>query len=92
VARTRAELDPSRVEVAVDRLRGDAEAGGDLLAAIAVDDVTQAVPLTVAEQIGLYGRIVSPFSHGKSVAAALDAANLIRPSLMPTTAAPAPQP
>jgi hypothetical protein len=92
VARARAELDPGRVEVAVDRLRGDTEAGGDLLAAVAVDDVTQAVPLTVTEEIGLYSRIVSPFSHRRSVAAAMDTANRIRPSLMTRTATPAPQP
>jgi hypothetical protein len=62
-----AELHPGGVEIGVDRLRRDAEPLGDLLAAVAIDNIAEAVPLTIGEKVHFRSRVISPLTHRPSV-------------------------
>jgi hypothetical protein len=53
VPRLHTELDAGGVEVAVHGLRGDPQPQADLLAAVALRDVAQAIPLPVGEQLDI---------------------------------------
>jgi len=61
-----AELYPGGVEIAVDGLGRDAQAKGDLFAAVTLDHVAEAVPLSVREQIGFDARVTWTFPHESS--------------------------
>ena len=53
LARARAKLHTGGVEVGVDGLRGDSQALGDLLAAVALDHIAKAVPFPITQELGL---------------------------------------
>lgn len=68
LAGSRPEFHPGGVEIAVDGFRRDAQPKGDLFAAVALDNIAKAVPLTVGEEIRFRSRLVSRFPHEASVA------------------------
>jgi hypothetical protein len=40
---------------------------GDLLAAVAIDNIAEAVPLTIGEKVHFSSRVISPLTHRPSV-------------------------
>jgi hypothetical protein len=70
-----AELDPGGIEVAVDGLGRDAEARGDLFAAIAFHHVAKAVPLPIAQERRNVSREGSLFPHASSLPPLIAAAH-----------------
>ena len=67
MARTRAQLDPGGVEIAVDGFRRHPQADGDLLAAIALDDIAEAIPLPIAQEGNFGSCRVTTFAHGSTL-------------------------
>jgi hypothetical protein len=65
----RAELHLGAGEIAVDGLGRDAQAQGDLLAAVALDHIAKTIPFAVGEELKLRSRTwtVECFPHGRSI-------------------------
>ncbi len=58
-----AQLHPGGVEIGIDGLWRYAETLRDLLAAIAIDHIAKAVPLTIGEKVDIRPRPSPRFSH-----------------------------